>query len=101
MWFFWRKSFKNLNPNEGTFVFWGALDDFITYAEASPTEVANIWNQLYDDSIPLKDRIDQFKRSKFKHLMKKLNLMHHFLATCLLPMIHINIHCIKVLFINK
>lgn len=60
---FLAKELQKLNPNEGTFVFWGALDDFITYAEASPTEVANIWNQLYDDSIPLKDRIDQFREA--------------------------------------
>ncbi|MEI3605038.1 hypothetical protein SPD48_04995 [Pseudogracilibacillus sp. SE30717A] len=58
---FMAKELQKLNPNEGTFVYWAAVDDFVTYVEAKPAEAAQLWNQLYDESIPLRDRINQFR----------------------------------------
>src|SRR5690625_2527911 len=55
------KELQKLNLREGTFVYSGAMNDFVAYAAARPEEVAEVWNQLYDDSLSLQNRMDQFR----------------------------------------
>lgn len=49
------------NPTTGSFVHWSNTADLLEFAQAQPGEVAKLWNQLYDDSLPLKDRIAHFR----------------------------------------
>lgn len=54
------KYFQSKNPQKGGFVHWSNLDDLYKYAEEKPSEVAELFNYLYDDSADLEDRIRRF-----------------------------------------
>src|SRR5690625_2183011 len=49
------------NPSTGSFVHWSNTADLVEFAEAKPEAVAHLWNQLYDDSLPVDERIAQFR----------------------------------------
>ncbi|WP_281975774.1 AAA family ATPase [Halobacillus litoralis] len=49
------------NPTSGSFVHWSNTDDLAKFAEANPDVVSELWNQLYDSSISIEDRISQFR----------------------------------------
>lgn len=55
------KKIRDENPTSGSFVHWSNTADLVEFAEARPKEVSHLWNQLYDDSLPLKDRITEFR----------------------------------------
>src|SRR5690625_797161 len=61
------------NPSTGSFVHWSNLDDLVSFAKAKPEEVARLWNQLYDASLPLSERINAF-RMEGKKFSKDLSL---------------------------
>lgn len=54
------KQLQQKNPSSGSFVHWNNLDSLVKYAEAKPSEVAELWNRLYDDALPIEERIQSF-----------------------------------------
>lgn len=67
------KKIQTSNPNSGSFVHWNNTDSLVKYAVDNRVEAAEVWNQLYDESIPLNDRIASF-REKIKSYDSKLAL---------------------------
>src|SRR5690625_4255480 len=55
------KKIQTSNPNTGAFVHWNNTDTLVTYAEQRPREVADLWNRLYDESLPIANRIATFQ----------------------------------------
>lgn len=51
------KKIQSSNPSTGAFVLWNNTDTLVTFAEQRPREAADLWNHLYDTSLPVKDRI--------------------------------------------
>lgn len=56
------KTLQKENPNVGSFVHWGSMDDFVKYAEGKPEEVAKLWNQLLHSELELTEKIEQFRK---------------------------------------
>ncbi|MGM8366364.1 AAA family ATPase [Virgibacillus sp. W0181] len=56
------KKIQSSNPNTGSFVHWNNTDTLVSYAEQRPREVADVWNRLYNDSLPIVDRIAVFQK---------------------------------------
>jgi 5-methylcytosine-specific restriction enzyme B len=54
------KYFSSNNPQQGSFVHWSNLDDLKKYAVDKPEEVSASFNELYNESLPLLDRISSF-----------------------------------------
>lgn len=55
------KKIQKSNPSTGSFVHWSNTDSLVKYAENRPSEVAELWNRLYDESIPMAERITDFR----------------------------------------
>ncbi|WP_144699624.1 AAA family ATPase [Fictibacillus phosphorivorans] len=54
------KYLDNNNPQSGSFVHWNNLKDLLNYAQEKPEDVSLLLNHLYDSSIPLNERINEF-----------------------------------------
>lgn len=54
------KNIQRSNPSKGSFVHWSNTDHLVKYATAKPSEVAELWRNLYNGEVPLKDRISAF-----------------------------------------
>lgn len=54
---------QSTNPQTGSFVHWSNTDSLVKFAESKPQEAADVWNQLYNDQLPIKDRIHSFRSS--------------------------------------
>lgn len=55
------KKIQSSNPSSGSFAHWSNTDSLVQFAEGSPKEAAEVWNYLYREEIPLKDRIVHFR----------------------------------------
>src|SRR5690625_2029959 len=55
------RKIQKSNPSSGSFVHWSNTDSLVKYAEKRPDEVAELWNRLYDESIPMAERITGFR----------------------------------------
>ncbi len=51
---------KRSNPQSGSFTHWGSLADLEEFASDQPNEAANLLQNLYNESLPLTDRIESF-----------------------------------------
>lgn len=51
---------KNKNPSSGSFVNWRDLDNLLKISKEEPIKVSRVLNELYDESIDLLKRIDNF-----------------------------------------
>src|SRR5699024_3816473 len=49
------------NPTTGSLVHWSNLDDLVNYAKQRPDEVSKLWNNLYDETVSIEDRITNFR----------------------------------------
>lgn len=56
------KKIQKENPNSGSFVHWSNTQDLVRFAETHPKEVANLWNQLFEETTPLVERIESFRQ---------------------------------------
>lgn len=57
------KKIQKENPNAGSFVHWSNTQDLVRFVEARPNEAANLWNQLFDSSKSLEERIEAFRNA--------------------------------------
>lgn len=55
------KKVEKSNPNSGSFVHWGDMNSFLKITEQEPEKIVEVWNQLYDEAIPLGKRINRFR----------------------------------------
>lgn len=67
------KKIQESNPTTGSFVHWNNTDSLVEHANKRPKEVAELWNRLYDDSLPLEGRITHF-HNKAKEFDESLAL---------------------------
>ncbi|GAB3807428.1 hypothetical protein GCM10028868_37240 [Virgibacillus kimchii] len=67
------KKIQSSNPNTGSFVHWNNTDTLVKFAAGLPKEAAALWNNLYDEEIPIKERIKLF-REKVKGFDKNMAL---------------------------
>lgn len=51
---------KSKNPQVGSFTHWSSLDHLTKFAEEAPGLTADLFHTLYDESTPLKERIEKF-----------------------------------------
>lgn len=65
--------FSSKNPQQGSFVHWSNLDNLKKYATDKPEEVSINFKELYNEDIPLLDRISSFY-SKGKQYNSGINL---------------------------
>ncbi|WP_161974943.1 AAA family ATPase [Bacillus timonensis] len=67
------KKLQSSNPQSGSFVHWSNTADLVDYATARPTEVAELFVQLFTDEVaPLSERIKTFyeKGKEYKSQLK-------------------------------
>jgi AAA domain (dynein-related subfamily). len=57
------KMLNQNNPTKGSFVHWSDLSDLKEYTEKNPVESAQSFNDLYNDSLNLKKRINDFLKN--------------------------------------
>lgn len=62
------------NPSQGSFVHWSSLDSFLKLAKKEPKIVSELMNSLFQESVPLHKRIDNF-RTQVKNIDKKPNYL--------------------------
>lgn len=67
------KIYQKSNPQYGSFVHWNNLSDLLNFAEEQPKKVTDLLNQLFDDSIPVNERIERFYKEG-KAYNPKINL---------------------------
>src|SRR5699024_9726810 len=67
------KMLQNSIPDVGSFVYWGEMSNFSKITEQEPDKIAEVWNQLYDESIPLGKRINSF-REKVRQIKSDISL---------------------------
>ncbi len=66
---------KKHNPNEGFFAHWTNLDDLEKLAKRNPDLTVKLFKQLFDESIPIAQRIDNFiKQARSISKNEKLKL---------------------------
>lgn len=56
------KKLQKENPSAGSFVHWSNTGDLVSYAQAQPSEVAELLNQLLHSSLSVEERIEIFRR---------------------------------------
>ncbi|MHA6252205.1 AAA family ATPase [Oceanobacillus sp. CAU 1775] len=54
---------QKTNPSAGSFVHWNNTDSLVKFSEARPQEAAAVWNNLYDKSQDIKERIATFREA--------------------------------------
>lgn len=54
------KIYQKHNPQTGSFVHWSSLKDLLDFTEVKPERASYLLNRLFDDNLPLKDRIEEF-----------------------------------------
>ena len=57
------KKIQKENPSSGSFVHWSNTADLVKFADARPTEVADLLNHLYDVDVQLMERIEKFREA--------------------------------------
>ncbi|MFJ7827892.1 AAA family ATPase [Psychrobacillus sp. NPDC096623] len=57
------KKIQKENPQSGSFVHWSNTGDLVKFADARPTEVAELLNQLYDADFRIIERIEKFREA--------------------------------------
>ncbi|MCP3739459.1 AAA family ATPase [Rossellomorea sp. BNER] len=55
------KKIQKENPTTGSFVHWSNTDDLVKFAEARPSEVADLLNQLFQSSSSIEERVERFR----------------------------------------
>ncbi|WP_282034449.1 AAA family ATPase [Metabacillus indicus] len=55
------KKLQKENPQAGSFVHWSNTDHLVKFAEERPFEVAEQLNELYFSSLPIEERIENFR----------------------------------------
>lgn len=55
------RKIQSSNPSTGSFAHWSNTDNLVKYATQQPVELAEVWNSLYNDSLPIKERITSFR----------------------------------------
>ncbi|MFL0366090.1 AAA family ATPase [Pseudobacillus sp. 179-B 2D1 NHS] len=61
------KYIKSKNPQTGSFTHWSSLDNLTKLAEEAPGLTAKLFKILYDESLPVRERIEQFHFSGKEH----------------------------------
>ncbi|MCM3585030.1 EVE domain-containing protein [Mesobacillus maritimus] len=54
------KYIKSKNPQSGSFTHWSSLDHLMKLAEEAPGLTSELFHSLYDETLPLKDRVEKF-----------------------------------------
>lgn len=54
------KKIQSSNPSSGSFVHWSNTDSLVKFAEENPIEAVEVWKNLYEEDIPLEERISRF-----------------------------------------
>lgn len=57
------KKLKDINNEKGPFVYWGELDKLLNLVKNEPEKVSKALNELFDDSIEIVERINNFVNS--------------------------------------
>ncbi|MCZ8534213.1 AAA family ATPase [Psychrobacillus psychrodurans] len=57
------KKIQKENPPSGSFVHWSNTSDLVKFADARPTEVAELLNQLFDADVQIMERIENFREA--------------------------------------
>src|SRR5690625_832094 len=73
------KEIQTKNPNEGSFAYWGNVLKLVEFVQGSPELAAEVWRDLYNESLPLKDRIRNFRQAG-KEYQEHINLDDSLLA---------------------
>lgn len=56
------KEIQTKNPNEGSFAYWGNVSKLVEFVQGAPELAAEVWRDLYNESLPLADRIENFRQ---------------------------------------
>ena len=55
------KKIQKENPQSGSFVHWSNTGDLVKFADARPSEVAELLNHLFDANALIMEKIEKFR----------------------------------------